>query len=326
MKKAVLKTFYKVGGFKPFQWRNSNKLLILTYHRFSERESSFSVSQDLLREQIEYIRKNYDVITFAELNEFYVSSTAWPKRAAIITIDDGFEDAYTLGFPVLRAAGVPATLFVVTDLVDGKSWMWTDKMRYLFYGLEKGVANVKAGDSSFALELGGLNSRYYAAQKVNDVLKKLPDEEKDRQIEKIAAQFAVKIPESPTREFASINWQQALELEQGGVSIESHTVTHPILPNTDIPKIRQELSRSKQRIEEKLNKTASVFCYPNGSVNEEVRSEVEAVGYKCAVTTRSGLNGSQTNRFLLNRVDAQVDVPGLAKAASGFEEFQAAIR
>jgi peptidoglycan/xylan/chitin deacetylase (PgdA/CDA1 family) len=42
-----------------------------------------------------------------------------PRKSVVITIDDGFRSAYTIGFPVLREFGFPATLFVYTDFVRG---------------------------------------------------------------------------------------------------------------------------------------------------------------------------------------------------------------
>ena len=68
------------------------------------------------------------------------------------------------------------------------------------------------------------------------------------------------------------------------VSIQSHTVTHPIL--TVLPKelLREELKRSKERLENMIDCEVNFFSYPNGTYTAR---EVEAARdiYKMAFTT-----------------------------------------
>ena len=48
------------------------------------------------------------------------------EKNAVITFDDGYEDNYTDGLPVLESYGVPATVFVVTGDVGKKSVVWDE--------------------------------------------------------------------------------------------------------------------------------------------------------------------------------------------------------
>jgi peptidoglycan/xylan/chitin deacetylase (PgdA/CDA1 family) len=45
----------------------------------------------------------------------------------LITFDDGYEDNYTVGYPLLRQEGLTATIFVATDYVGG----WSDFNQHL---------------------------------------------------------------------------------------------------------------------------------------------------------------------------------------------------
>jgi len=47
-------------------------------------------------------------------------------KIAVITFDDGYEDNYTVGLPVLERHGVPATVFVVTGDVGEKAVVWDE--------------------------------------------------------------------------------------------------------------------------------------------------------------------------------------------------------
>jgi hypothetical protein len=82
------------------------------------------------------------------------------------------------------------------------------------------------------------------------------------------------------------------------------------------------LKNSKKRLEEILDRQVEHFCYPNGSLNENVWKAVENAGYKSATTTNYGFNEKHANQFLLNRIDAQSGAANFAQSASGFEALR----
>jgi peptidoglycan/xylan/chitin deacetylase (PgdA/CDA1 family) len=49
-----------------------------------------------------------------------------PGRRAVVTFDDGYRDNYEAGRPVLRALGVPATVFVVSADIGKTSVRWRE--------------------------------------------------------------------------------------------------------------------------------------------------------------------------------------------------------
>jgi len=249
-----------------------------------------------------------------------------PARAACVTIDDGFADVYEVAFPVLKRHGVPATLFVITDFLDGRGWMWTDKMRYvaLHAGGERLVAHVNGR----ALEsgLGGRAQRLAAATRVNSELKKLADGARDEAIARAAAANGVSVPDAPPAEFGPVTWAQAREMDSAGLEIGSHTRSHPILTNADDEQLRRELRESRARLEAELGRGVDLFCYPNGSFDERVRRETERAGYRCAVTTLHGLNGRHADPLALRRVTAEQDLPHFVQSTSGFEQLKNRLR
>jgi peptidoglycan/xylan/chitin deacetylase (PgdA/CDA1 family) len=91
---------------------------ILMYHAFGERgerASRFVVPAGRFRRQLRLLRAlRRPVVTLGEYVELRRSGQLPPPRTVVITIDDGYLDTATVAFPVLRSAGVPATLFPVT--------------------------------------------------------------------------------------------------------------------------------------------------------------------------------------------------------------------
>ena len=131
MKKKVLKKIYQVGGFKPFHYLNRSALLILTYHRFSENGGALSVGRNEFREHLSYLKQNANVISLDDAFAALSEGIEMPPNAVVITIDDGYRDAYDIAFPILRESEMPATLYAITNFLSRKIWLWTDLMRYL---------------------------------------------------------------------------------------------------------------------------------------------------------------------------------------------------
>src|SRR6185503_3039819 len=53
------------------------------------------------------------------------------EPVAAITFDDGYSDVYEYAYPTLKRKGIPAAVFVVTDLVGRDHWQTHDKLYYL---------------------------------------------------------------------------------------------------------------------------------------------------------------------------------------------------
>lgn len=67
-----------------------------------------------------------------ELGYEYLFAEEWRLTAGpsvIITLDDGYEDNYTEMFPLLKAYGAKATVFLVTDLIGTDGYMTRDMIR-----------------------------------------------------------------------------------------------------------------------------------------------------------------------------------------------------
>jgi peptidoglycan/xylan/chitin deacetylase (PgdA/CDA1 family) len=322
MKQAMLKLMKASGLFAPFRLINRSRALILTYHRFGNSSEGAALSASEFSRQLDYLSTHYEIVPLSFIARRLQSKQSLPEKIAAITIDDGYSDAYDAAFPILRKRGLPATLFVVTDFLDRKTWLWTDKLRHVALraqadSLETGLGN----HARFALS--GYASRIEAARRINAILKSAPEEEKNVAIACIAESVGVEIPDAPPPEMSSISWEQAREMDAAGVEIGSHTLTHPILTNVSQTRLRSELVESRAKLEAMLNRKVDLFCYPNGDYNSAVRKEVERAGYACAVTVEHGLNPQTADPLALKRIHTETDFAHFVQSASGFEQVKA---
>jgi peptidoglycan/xylan/chitin deacetylase (PgdA/CDA1 family) len=326
MKKAVLNLMNHAGAFAPFRLANRNKALIVTYHRFSETDNSVTTSARLLAQQLDYLTAHYRIVPLSELARHLASGAKLPSSVAAITIDDGYRDCYEIAFPVLRRYKVPAALFVVTGFTDRRTWMWTDKLRYVLPRARTSTLATRVNGALLQVRLSGTQSRFELADCINSVLKSLPDEAKDDSIAEIAYSLGVELPDSPPAEFDSVNWDQVREMNSAGIEIGSHTLTHPILTNVGSARLRTELAESRERIEGIIGSPVGLFCYPNGGYNTAIKREVARAGYRCAVTCEPGFNEASADHLALRRIHTEPDLAHFAQSTSGFEQAKSRLR
>lgn len=92
------------------------------------------------------------------------------------------------------------------------------------------------------------------------------------------------------------------ELHSLGHEIGAHTMSHVKLTQIPIEKVREEVQRSKQWLEDLIGHEVSSFAYPAGKYNNHVKQEVAQAGFRWAVTVREGLVSPNPDWLALPRV------------------------
>jgi peptidoglycan/xylan/chitin deacetylase (PgdA/CDA1 family) len=106
-----------------------------------------------------------------------------------------------------------------------------------------------------------------------------------------------------------LDWPALSEMAAGGLDIQAHSKTHRNLATRDAEEsfeeyfasVKNELTKSAYRINQKLNVDVSFFAYPYGDTNELVVTVTQKVGYKAAFTVERGGNPFFVNRYCINR-------------------------
>jgi peptidoglycan/xylan/chitin deacetylase (PgdA/CDA1 family) len=326
MKQSALKLVRATRVFDLFRRLNRGKALILTYHRFSENEAGEGTSAELLEDQIDYLCAHYQIKPLSEMAYRVRNGLSLQPYTAAITIDDGYADSYRVAFPILRKHRVPATLFVVTDFLDCRAWLWTDKTRFLTLNTQMTHLDAVVVNRRLIIGLNGRQSRIKAATQINSLLKRLPDDHKEVAIRELSRSLNVALPNLPPEEFEPLTWEAARQMDASGVEIASHTVTHPILTNVSESRLTNELAFARDRLQAELRRNVDLFCYPNGVYDERVRRAVGQAGYRCAVTTKPGLVDSTSDPLALERIHTESDLTHFIQSTSGFELIKNSVR
>jgi peptidoglycan/xylan/chitin deacetylase (PgdA/CDA1 family) len=88
------------------------------------------------------------------------------------------------------------------------------------------------------------------------------------------------------------SWDQLREMAAAGMSIQSHTSTHPFLSELDEAGVRRELSSSKGRLDAELRQKTVSLALPGGDApRRELRRLIAEAGYGIVGTSVWGRNG-----------------------------------
>ncbi len=103
---------------------------VLGYHRFENpARDPLAITTEEFRAQMQAIKDaGVPVIPMADFLAWRRGEKSIPERAIVITIDDGYDDTYTLAWPILQEFGFPFTFYVYTDYIDvgGRAITWDE--------------------------------------------------------------------------------------------------------------------------------------------------------------------------------------------------------
>jgi peptidoglycan/xylan/chitin deacetylase (PgdA/CDA1 family) len=302
--RAALHSLGIVGGLRRL---TANRVRILMYHRFGADTRG-------LVQQCEHIRRHYNPVSLQDLAANYDAGRPLPPKALVITVDDGYRDFLTCAHPVLHRFGIPATVFLVSDFLDGKLWMWWDTLQYAMDHTARKSLTFTAPDGSvheFGLTTPAERKAAHAA--ICTALTNLSTENRGRILDQIAGTLGIAPPSTPPDNYAPLTWDDVRLLAGQHVEFGAHTRTHPILSTiADRGRLHDEIMSSKKRIESEVQQSVIHFCYPNGRRRDFTDEAVDIVqhgGFQTAVTTEPGLNVPGSPRFLLRRLGVDPNCP-----------------
>lgn len=123
------------AGFLGFSARAADHAAILMYHRFGEdRIPSTNIRLEQFEAHLAELTSGaYRVLPLAEIVRKMRAGEPLPDRAVALTADDAYLSIFTEGWPRIRRAGLPFTVFVATEPVDSrvKGYMTWDHLRQM---------------------------------------------------------------------------------------------------------------------------------------------------------------------------------------------------
>jgi peptidoglycan/xylan/chitin deacetylase (PgdA/CDA1 family) len=269
--------------------------LVLGYHRVvpeyrpdpSLTLDPMQISVAMLEAQLDWVARRYRVVSLDDLATYRADGST--QRLAAVTIDDGYRDAYEIAFPLLRRKGIPATFFLVTDLVGDSRAPIFDRLYYqLARGFTEhgGLPPVVSAWLSRQTETPRAAERIRTARSAYEALQALLDRFSHRELHPLLeeAESLHPMPAALKEALRCVDWDEVARMADHGMTIGSHTRTHVFLNREDPQVVTQELHCSRQRLEQQIGRPVRHLAYPAGQWNGAAVRAVASTGYAFAYT------------------------------------------
>jgi len=283
---------------------------VLTYHGVHDgsllpehsRYSTKHVDVRDLRRQLMWLKRRYDVVSLAEVEKAIRTGDRSRRRAAV-TFDDGYENNFTVAWPVLKELGVPATLFVTVDVVENQRPYDHDRVELALRSTDRKNISLAANGRHKTYSLDSPQSRSRAIYDLKAWLSRLPHAEAHTLREQLLGQcWCDRFVTENRIAYQPLTWGQVGCLADEGMEIASHTLSHPHLAQAADDQIRVELAESRRRLEARIGKPVTRLSYPHGSFDARVARIAEQTGYTSAYTSNQWFAGESPGLFAVPRI------------------------
>jgi peptidoglycan/xylan/chitin deacetylase (PgdA/CDA1 family) len=302
----------------------SKGVLVLLYHRVAEPPRdpwSLCVSRAQFAQQLRVLREWMHPIPLSALGA-HLETRVFRRPRVAIAFDDGYADNLYEAAPLLRACGIPATMFVVSGAVRAGREFWWDE-------LERIVFEPSSSRRSRQVEVQGRTVTWTIPEnrmvvcdpwqawgddtptpahgvyrELYGVLSVLPPEKRttllDDFIEQTGLDSAARATHRP------LSCDELRELAGSPlIEIGVHTVSHPVLSRLPVARQAQEVLEATTDLESMTGLRMHQFSYPYGKRDHYDRNTIEIVrsaGFDFAYVNEPGLAGVSVDRFQVPRV------------------------
>jgi peptidoglycan/xylan/chitin deacetylase (PgdA/CDA1 family) len=223
----------------------------------------------------------YRIVPMAELHAILCGRQPLRERLAVVTFDDGYRDNYQNALPILVRQAVPATFFLSLDFVDGGQSFWFDRLAEIVRAWPGSPRSeeIRPGlPQPLAAALDLRASPRERSRRAVAFLKSLSDDER----REVMSALAPVLPGGSGAE--PLRWREVRAMQEAGMRIGAHGVSHSILTRMHPEAARQEMARSLEMLSSRLGTEVCEFAYPNGDVDERVAHFAQQSGVRLGFT------------------------------------------
>ena len=306
---------YWSGLIRWARWRieSSSGIVTLTFHRVLEDQDvsrsdsppGMIVRRSTFENLLRFLTSHCKVVSLGEAPSWGRSNG---RIRVAITFDDAWKDTSDIAFPLTQKWQVPITIFVCPGHVGRLTPFWPEHVVRVWRVARQNPEVMKALES--ALLGAGLDApredwtESGQLEALLSQLKRLATPELVSIVQKLVE---LRQKDRSTAENdgvdATMTWEDMAQIARRGAQLGSHTQSHRILTTIPATASQFELAESKRSLEARLGRPCTLFAYPNGSWSPEVRALVANEGYRLAFVNSPGVWHSETDPWLIPRVN-----------------------
>ena len=309
---------------------NSSKINMVMYHyvrpiKGSRYPKIKGLEYKLFEEQIDFLRKNFQIIRVEDvLEQLQQSRYTMPENACLLTFDDGYTDHYEYVYPLLRKYHLQGSFYVPGKILVEDAVLDVNKIHFILAGgqpVEQIVQKLftildeyrEAGadiDSNEALFAKLAVANRFDPKEVIFVKRLLQNGLPEKIRNEITSRLFAECMQKDEREFSKelyIRMDQMQEMKKDGMFFGLHSYSHYWLGKLSADKMREDTEKSLKAMAPVIDMDNWVMNYPYGSegaYNDDVLSYVKSRGCKMGLVTDAGVADlEKDNPYLLPRFD-----------------------
>jgi len=313
----------------------SAEWVVLLYHRVTVLRRDpwgLAVTPEHFEEHLDVIRRCGRPTTLVDLDEM-LKRRERPRRAVIVTFDDGYADNLYEARPLLDQYEIPATVFVTTGPLTHARGFWWDELEHalLSPSVTPATLRLTVGGQQREWALGGASAssnrlaerwrawrepptaRHACYYELWRLLHRASDAERWSVLDTLRAWVGIDSTTRPTHRTMSA--AELAELATTGlVEIGAHAVSHSALSSLTPSAQREEICRSKQDLEDITGRQVSSFAYPFGrraDYTADTVAYIREAGFARACSVIGERLGREFDQFQIPRVHVD-DLDGAA--------------
>ena len=280
----------------------------------------------LFKEQIAYLKKHYTFITMQELIKSLDFNSPLPKKAVLLTFDDGYKDHYTEVFPVLISEGIQGSFYPPAKAIIEHKVLDVNKIHFILASVinKKTLVNEVFKLLDQFREQYNLESNDFYYNKLakpnrfdtKEVIfvKRILQVELKEELRLILTDLLFKkfvgISEEVFSKELYMNINEIKIMKKNGMHIGSHGFDHywlnSLIKNMQEDEIKKSLNFLDLIGSDLENWT---MCYPYGGYNKDTLMVLKKYNCKLALTTKTKVvKIDKKKRYELGRLDTN-DLP-----------------
>ena len=303
-----------------------NNLTIVMYHYVRDLKNTRypgikGLDIDLFKEQVNYLRKHYHVITMEEVIFSIDNQAKIPDKSVLLTFDDAYADHYENVFPILDKYKLQGSFYAPAKAVTEHIVLDVNKIHFILASVDKkslvvdDLKNlIEAYKEEYQLEDF---ETYYRrlAHAFNFDSKEVIFIKRLLQVE-LVEKLRTKIINTLFEKYIGINEhdfskklymseEQLMHMLGRGHHIGNHGYNHYWWNSLNKEEMIEEIELSTKFLKKiGVDMNNWTACYPYGSFDDQSIQILEKKGCKLALTTEVAIaSTNQDMRFVMPRID-----------------------
>lgn len=256
----------------------------------------------LFRQQIEYMKGNFNIVTMEQVVDAVCMGEKLPERALLLTFDDGYIDNYTFAFPVLQEYGVQGSFFIPGKTFTTHQLLDVNKIHYILASanifelvedIKKEMDYYRGQEYDYA-STDELFHEYAIADRfdiketvfVKRMLQTVLPERLRNIISSNLLKKYVGVTEEQLAYELYMTEDQIRTMRHCGMFIGIHGYDHYWLGNLPVEKMEEDISMALGTLDEFIDRKQWVMNFPYGNYNKDVLEYIRSQGAKIGLTTQ----------------------------------------